>query len=203
MSPKPRDVDARSAVLVCVYVAASALALFAFGASYSHIYDLGIANGQHAWAAKLTPLSIDVLIVVASLVILLQRISDETPAGLAKALPRAMLYAGIAATLFANYASGKHWTGLDPYLSAWPAAVFAATVETVFVAVRRAVRWLSAQLLLLASRRFLRRFWMLRGLLTRRRWRRGIRCRVIRCISGSVSHGRRRTRSASRLRRRR
>jgi hypothetical protein len=128
--------DPNAAILTAVYFGAALLAAFAFGVSYTHIYDLALANGQHAWAARLTPLSVDLLIVVASLVLLLQRRYDEKPDGFAKWLPRAMLYAGIAATIAANLLAGLHWTGLDPYVSAWPATVFAAVVETVFVAVR-------------------------------------------------------------------
>jgi Protein of unknown function (DUF2637) len=127
--------DPDRSILAAVYFGAALLAAFAFGVSYTHIYDLALANGQHAWAARLTPLSVDLLIVVASLVLLLQRRYDEKPDRLAKWLPRAMLYAGIAATVAANLLSGLHWTGLDPYVSAWPATVFAAVVETVFVAV--------------------------------------------------------------------
>ncbi len=128
--------DTNSLILGGVYVGAVLVAAFAFCVSYTHIYDLGRANGQHAWAAKLLPLSVDLLIVVASLVMFLHRRYSEKPAGLAKWLPRVMLYAGIAATIAANVFYGLHWTGLAPYVSAWPAAVFAAVVETVFVAVR-------------------------------------------------------------------
>jgi hypothetical protein len=128
--------DPDKAILGGVYAGAVLVAAFAFGVSYTHIYDLGRANGQHAWAAKLLPLSVDLLIVVASLVMFLQRRYDEKPADLAKWLPRGMLYAGIVATIAANVFYGLHWTGLAPYVSAWPAAVFAAVVETVFVAVR-------------------------------------------------------------------
>jgi hypothetical protein len=47
-----------------------AVAAFAAVVSYSHIYDLGRAHGQDGTAARLLPLSVDGLILAASLVLL-------------------------------------------------------------------------------------------------------------------------------------
>ena len=48
----------------------TAVAAFAAVVSYSHIYDLGRAHGQAGTAARLLPLSVDGLILAASLVML-------------------------------------------------------------------------------------------------------------------------------------
>jgi hypothetical protein len=47
-----------------------AVAAFAAVVSYSHIYGLGRAHGQDGTAARLLPLSVDGLILAASLVLL-------------------------------------------------------------------------------------------------------------------------------------
>jgi hypothetical protein len=47
-----------------------AVAAFAAVVSYSHIYGLGQAHGQDGTAARLLPLSVDGLILAASLVLL-------------------------------------------------------------------------------------------------------------------------------------
>jgi len=53
-----------TAAVVC------AVAAFAAVVSYSHIYGLGRAHGQDGTAARLLPLSVDGLILAASLVLL-------------------------------------------------------------------------------------------------------------------------------------
>jgi Protein of unknown function (DUF2637) len=119
-----------------VYVGAAVLAGWAFVVSYSHIYDLALAHAQHGVAAKGTPLTVDVLILVASLVLYMQKLEDERPAGLARFLPRFLLWAGIGATVAANMAYGWPSGWLAVAMSAWPGAVFAGVVELVMVSVR-------------------------------------------------------------------
>lgn len=131
-----RRLDPRTALLVGVYVGATSLAAFAFGQSYKHIYDLGRLHEQDGWTALLLPLSVDVVIVVATMILLLQRIYGEKPSGLAKWLPRVMLYAGIAATIGANLLYGLPYGWETAGISTWPGVVFAGVVETVMVAVR-------------------------------------------------------------------
>src|SRR5215472_10528968 len=48
----------------------AAVAAFAAVVSYSHVFDLGRLHGQSGTAARLLPLSVDGLIVAASLVLL-------------------------------------------------------------------------------------------------------------------------------------
>jgi hypothetical protein len=60
-----------TAVVVC------AVAGFAAVVSYSHIYGLGRAHGQDGTAARLLPLSVDGLILAASLVLLHEARNDR------------------------------------------------------------------------------------------------------------------------------
>jgi hypothetical protein len=119
-----------------VYGAAGAVAAFAFFTSYIHIYDLGRANGQHGAAAKLLPLSVDLLIVAASLVMYSQGRAGVELDRLTRGLPRFLLWGGIAATVAANVASGLPYGPVGAVIAAWPGAVFAGVVEMVMVTVR-------------------------------------------------------------------
>jgi hypothetical protein len=75
-----------------------AVAAFAAVVSYCHIYGLGRAHGQDGTAARLLPLSVDGLIVAASLVLSHEaRNGRDTPR-----LARFMLWLGIAATIGAD-----------------------------------------------------------------------------------------------------
>lgn len=119
-----------------VYVVVGAVALFAFGTSYIHIYDLSRSHGQHGMAARMLPLSVDLLIVAASLVLFLQARAPVRATGLARFMPRLMLWAGIVATIAANVADGWAYGILGAVISAWSGAIFAGLVEMVMVAVR-------------------------------------------------------------------
>lgn len=121
-----------------VYGVVAVVAIFAFVVSFSHIYDLARAHGQRGTAARLMPLSVDLVIVAASAVLWLQGRAGSDPDGLARWLPRGMLWAGIAATVAANVAYGLPYGRLGAVISAWPGAVFAGLVEMVMVAVRPA-----------------------------------------------------------------
>lgn len=120
-----------------VYGVVASVAAFAFIVSYAHIYDLGRAHGQHGIAAKGMPLSVDLLIVAASLVLFLQARADTAAAGVAQWLPRLLLWAGIAATVAANVAYGWPYGYLGAAISAWPGAVFAGLAELVMVTARQ------------------------------------------------------------------
>jgi hypothetical protein len=71
--------------------------------SYSHIYGLGRARGQDGTAARLLPLSVDGLILAATLVLLHEARNDRD----APALARFILWLGISATIGANVAHGS------------------------------------------------------------------------------------------------
>ena len=117
-----------TAAVVC------AVAGFAAVVSYSHIYGLGRAHGQDGTAARLLPLSVDGLILAASLVLLHEaRNGRGVPA-----LARLMLWLGIGATVGANIAYGAGFGLLGALISAWPAVAFIGAVEMVMQLVRRA-----------------------------------------------------------------
>lgn len=128
--------DTEQIISVIVYVLVGIVAAFAFVVSYSHIYDLGRANAQHGIAAKGIPLSVDLLIVAATLIMWLQTRTAVKPAGLPLVLPRLMLYSGIGATVLANVAYGLPYGWKSALLSAWPGYVFAGLAETVMVTAR-------------------------------------------------------------------
>lgn len=136
-----------------VYAVAALLAAWAFIVSYSHIYDLGLAHAQHGIAAKGMPLTVDLLIVAASLVLWQQKRDDAQPSGLAWFLPRLMLWSGIGATVAANIAYGLPFGWESGALSAWPGAVFAGVIEMVMVTVRPAQREAANQAVKTAGQR--------------------------------------------------
>jgi hypothetical protein len=119
-----------TAAVVC------AVAAFAAVVSYSHIYGLGRAHGQDGTAARLLPLSVDGLILAASLVLLHEARNGRDAPGLA----RFMLWLGIGATIGANVTYGAGYGLLGALISAWPAVAFIGTVEIAPQLVRRSRR---------------------------------------------------------------
>jgi hypothetical protein len=119
-----------TAAVVC------AVAAFAAVVSYSRIYGLGRAHGQDedGTAARLLPLSVDGLILAASLVLLHEARNDRDAPGLA----RFMLWLGIGATIGANVAYGSGYGLLGALISACPAVAFIGAVEIAMQQVRRA-----------------------------------------------------------------
>jgi hypothetical protein len=101
--------------------------------SYSHIYGLGRAHGQDGAAARLLPLSVDGLILAASLVLLHEARNGRG----APRLARLMLWLGIGATIGANIAFGAEYGLLGALISAWPAVAFIGSVEIAMQQVRR------------------------------------------------------------------
>jgi len=98
------------------------LAAVAAYMSYGHLR--AVAQGQGEDAAALFPISVDGLIVCASLVLLVQRRSGQ-PGG---ALPWAGLLLGIAATIAGNVASAEPTT-LARLVACWPPVAFALSYE--------------------------------------------------------------------------
>lgn len=127
-------------ITFCIWAGVALVAAFAFGQSYEHIYELGLSHHQALWNARLLPLSVDLLIVVAGSIIWLQKNSDGKPAGLARWMPRLMLWSGIAATIAANLAYGLPYGWPTALVSTWPGAMFAGLAETVMVSVGRVQR---------------------------------------------------------------
>ena len=121
-----RVIRCTTAAMVC------AVAAFAAVVSYSHIYGLGRVHGQDGTAARLLPLSVDGLILAASL------LHEARNGRNAPGLARFMLWLGIGATTGANIAYGAGYGLLGALISAWPAVAFIGAVETAMQQVRRA-----------------------------------------------------------------
>ena len=79
-----------------------AVALFAAGDSFTHIYDLARTHGQGMVSAALLPLAGDGLVAAASSAMLAAARNGKT----VPARARVLLLAGIAATIAANVACG-------------------------------------------------------------------------------------------------
>lgn len=104
-------------ILVVLGVAAIAAIV-----SFSHMVDLGTRLGE-SWRARLIPLSVDGLIVAASMVLIDRRMRGLRPSTLAWGA----VVAGVVTSLIANAA---HATTLGAMLwSAWPAVAFAGAFE--------------------------------------------------------------------------
>jgi Protein of unknown function (DUF2637) len=114
-------------------VAVTAVAAIAAVVSYSHIYDLGRTHGQSGAAARLLPLSVDGLIMAASLTLLLAARNGQR----APALPRFALWLGIGGTVAANLAYGLPYGPVGAVLSAWPGAAFVLAIEILLGMLRR------------------------------------------------------------------
>jgi hypothetical protein len=115
-----------------------AVAGFAAVVSYAHFYDLGRANGQDGTSARLTPLSVDLLILASSLILLWAARNNVTAP---KAI-RAVLIFSVAATVAGNVLDGlpfaDHSAAVRATLNGWPGAAFVAAVEILMWLVRAA-----------------------------------------------------------------
>lgn len=113
-----------AAVLLVAAVAATC--------SYAHLYDLATAHGE-GWRASLVPLSIDGMLVAATLAIVSQR-RQRKPAGW---VPWLGLVLGILASLAGNVAAA-HADVIARLIAGWPPAALAVSIETLVVILRDA-----------------------------------------------------------------
>lgn len=114
--------------------AVSVVALVAATASFAHVHTLAERAGE-GWRALLSPLSVDGLLVAASMVMLVRRRAG-LPAGV---LPWTGLVLGLGASLAANVAAAHpEWRTpvLDGVVSAWPAVALAISFELLILVVR-------------------------------------------------------------------
>jgi hypothetical protein len=124
--------------LWAIYLGGVGVAGFAFTVSYTHIYDLGAAHGGSVLVDRMLPLSVDLLIVVASLVVLRQSRGPRPDTNLARWLPRGVMWAGIVATVAANVAYGIQFGIFGAVVWGWPGAAFVGVVEMIMITVRPA-----------------------------------------------------------------
>jgi Protein of unknown function (DUF2637) len=109
------------------------LALIAGTVSYLHMHTLVESHGQPGWAAVLTPLSVDGMIVAASTTLL----ADSRSGGRGGLLPWALLVAGSMASLAANVAVAEP-TATGRVIAAWPSFALIAAYELLMRQVRQA-----------------------------------------------------------------
>lgn len=106
------------------YAAIGAVASIAAYASYSHMRDLAIEHGQHATVAALLPVSVDGMLIVATVVM-----REDRQAGL-KVRPWAWVafVLGVLASIVANILSAQDDI-TSRVISAWPAVALLLVVE--------------------------------------------------------------------------
>lgn len=122
--PVPRSVRLVTIGAVSVVAAVAAVA------SYVHMHELATDAGE-GWRALLIPLSVDGMLVAASMVMLVRRRAG-LPAGL---LPWLGLVLGIAASLGANVAAASpNW--LSWIVSGWPPLALAVSFELLILVTR-------------------------------------------------------------------
>lgn len=115
------------------WVLASGVAGIAAVVSYSHIYDLGRAYGGSQTAARLLPLSVDLLILVGELMLL-----HESDARGRRFRPGwALVVSGIAATMAANVTFGAQFGAVGAVIWGWPAYSFILVAYGMVAMVKR------------------------------------------------------------------
>ena len=100
------------------------LAVIAAVVSYSHMYELALRHGEPPWRAALFPLSVDGMIVGASMTLL----SDARHGRKGGVLPWALLIMGSAASLAANVAVADP-TMWSRIIHAWPSFALIGAYE--------------------------------------------------------------------------
>jgi len=111
---------------------AVAVAVVAGIVSFTHIEALALAHGYALGTARLLPVSVDGLIVAASLSCL----TEARARGGASRWSRAGLALGIMATLAANVAVGAHFGIIGMLVHAWPAVAFIMASEILLRMIR-------------------------------------------------------------------
>ncbi|MFL1427484.1 MULTISPECIES: DUF2637 domain-containing protein [unclassified Nocardiopsis] len=111
------------------------LALIAAVVSYSHMYELALRHGEPEWRAALFPLSVDGMIVGASMTLL----SDARRGRKGGVLPWTLLIIGSAASLAANVAVADP-TMWSRIIHAWPSFALIGAYELLMREFRTTAR---------------------------------------------------------------
>ncbi len=116
-----------------MWLLASGVAPIAAVVSYSHIYDLGRAHGGSGTAARLLPLSVDMLILVGELMLL----HEADRKGRRFVLGWVLVWSGILATLAANVSFGAQFGVAGAVIWGWPAYSFILAAGGMVSVVKR------------------------------------------------------------------
>lgn len=111
------------------------LARIAAVVSYSHMYELALRHGESSWRAALFPLSVDGMIVGASMTLL----SDARQGRRGGLLPWTLLILGSFASLAANVAVADP-TARSRIVHAWPSAALIGAYELLIREFRTAAQ---------------------------------------------------------------
>ncbi|WP_433224455.1 DUF2637 domain-containing protein [Microtetraspora malaysiensis] len=112
------------------------LAAVAAVISYRHIYEVATAYGEEGWTAHLVPITIDGLIIAASLTFLDAAFSGRRPGWLSWVA----LTVGIALTLAANVLHGWAFGVIGAVTAALPAITLTISFELLMGLIRKAAR---------------------------------------------------------------
>jgi hypothetical protein len=119
-------------IRITTALAVASVAAVAAVISYRHAYELVTTHGETGLTARLLPLTVDGLILAASMLILdASRRHQRVPP-----LARWCLGAGIAATIGANLAHGLGHGPIGALVSAWPALALAGSFELLMTLIR-------------------------------------------------------------------
>ena len=128
--------DKKSAVFLTAAVAVLAVAAVAGWVSYRHAVAVVSAHGEPGIVGRWYPVTIDGLIIAASMVLLDAASHEEDAAPLAWWL----LGAGIGATLAVNVLAGLPSGWFAAIVAGWPAAAFVGCYELLMMLVRANAR---------------------------------------------------------------
>lgn len=130
---KSRSFDGDKLRRASMWILAAGVAAIAAIVSYSHIYDLGRAHGGSGVAARLLPLSVDMLILVGELMLL----HEADKKGRRFVLGWTLVWSGILATLGANVTYGYQFGVLGAVIWGWPAYSFILAAGGMVAVVKR------------------------------------------------------------------
>jgi nitrate reductase NapE component len=129
-----RRPDGTAFIAVALFNAAM-VAVVAFSGSWQHQYELSIHLGQAHWVAGMQPLSVEGLIVSATLVIWYAGRHGYRRREVCGAY--LVLAAGVGQTVLMNLGADYRWPWLGPEISIWPAVAFVAAYEMAVWLVRK------------------------------------------------------------------
>lgn len=111
------------------------LAAIAAVVSYGHMHELAVRHGETSAAAAIVPISVDGMIVAASLALLV----DSRAGRRGGALPWTFVLLGIGASLAANVAVAEP-TVVGRIIAAWPSVALSGAYEMLMRMIRMSAR---------------------------------------------------------------